>query len=132
MNTGIEFRKAAPNKTGLIGKVATLIIAIAIVITFAACSAGASSFSIEGKWKNTGSGGFGQMQPGAIVTFNGNNCNVYSPNDTYAFYSENGKYKLDVTGLLGGTPSFTVTVIDNNHISMTTGLSDVVELTRVG
>ena len=90
------------------------------------------AFAIEGKWKNTGEGQFGQMQPGAITTFDGKNCNVYSPNDTYAFYSENGEYKLDVTGLLGGTPSFTVTVIDSDHISMTTGSSDTVELTRVG
>ena len=132
MGTSVELERTSPSNVNLIGKVAALVATVAIVITLAACSAGASSFSIEGKWKNTGSGGFGQMQPGAIVTFNGNNCNVYSPNDTYAFYSENGKYKLDVTGLLGGTPSFTVTVVDNDHISMTTGSSETVELTRVG
>ena len=69
---------------------------------------------------------------GAITTFDGKNCNVYSPNDTYAFNIENGECKLDVTGLLGGTPSFTVTVIDDDRIAMTIGLSDVVELTWTG
>lgn len=126
--------------------VTALMLALAVLFAsgvLAGCSssgnaagiAGASAqqaFAIEGKWKNTGEGQFGQMQPGAITTFDGKNCNVYSPNDTYAFYTENGKYRLDVTGLLGGTPSFTVTVIDNDHISMTTGSSDTVELTRVG
>ena len=97
----------------------------------AACGSGASSFAIEGKWKNTGEGTFGQMQAGAITTFDGKNCNVFSPGDTYAFYEENGKYRLDVTGLLGGSPSFTVTIVDNDHIELSNS-STTVELTRVG
>ena len=126
----------------LAAKLGVLVIVLAMGFALVACGSGSTtggagapakqSFAIEGKWKNTGSGQFGQMQPGAIITFDGKNCNVYSPNDTYAFYTENGQYRLDVTGLLGGTPSFTVTVIDNDHISMTTGASDTVELTRVG
>ena len=39
-------------------------------------------FSIEGKWKSVGESGFGQAQPGAIVAFDGTNCNFFSPKDT--------------------------------------------------
>lgn len=90
-----------------------------------------SSFAIEGKWKNTGEGTYGQMEQGAIVVFDGTNCNVLSPSDTYAFYEENGTYHLDVTGLLGGSPSFIVTIVDNDHIELTKS-SISVSLTRVG
>ena len=87
-------------------------------------------FSIEGKWKNTGSTTWGQMQQGAIVIFNGTNCNVFSPADVYAFYEDGGSYRLDVTGLLGGDISFNVSVIDRDHIELT--YSDTtIELMRV-
>ena len=87
-------------------------------------------FSIEGKWKNTGSTTWGQMQQGAIVIFNGTNCNVFSPADVYAFYEDGGSYRLDVTGLLGGDISFNVSVIDSDHIELT--YSDTtIELMRV-
>ena len=117
---------------GFVVKLGAILTTIAITLTLVACGSGASSFSIEGKWKNTGTGTYGQMQSGAIVTFDGKNCNVFSSGDTYAFYKEDGAYRLDVTGLLGGSPSFAVTIIDNDHISMTTGSSTTVELTRVG
>jgi len=88
-------------------------------------------FAIEGKWKNVGEGTFGQMQKGAVVIFDGMNCNVFSPNDTYAFYEESGRYRLDVTGLLGGNPSFTVVPVDENNCELYYG-STVIALRRVG
>ena len=116
---------------GLCKGIVFTFIVLCVVLTIAACSSASSKFTIEGKWKNTGAGEFGQMQQGAIITFNGSSCNVYSPSDSYAFYEENGTYHLDVTGLLGGTPSFTVNIIDNDHIELVES-STTVELTRVG
>lgn len=90
------------------------------------------NFSIVGKWKSVGSYGFGQAQPGSIVVFDGTNCNFYSPKDTYAFYVENGKYRLDTTNVLfRDTISFTVDTIDNDTININYG-SKVTQLKRVG
>jgi hypothetical protein len=81
-----------------------------------------SNFVIEGKWKQVGSDTHGQMQQGAIVIFNGANCNVWSPQDTYAFYKDGGKHRLDVTGLLfANKMSYWVTVTDRNNINLTPG-----------
>ena len=77
-----------------------------------------NNFSIEGKWKSVGSYGFGQAQPGAIVVFDGNNCNFYSPNDTYAFYKEDDRYVLDITSVLGESLSQTVNIIDDDNIEI--------------
>lgn len=93
--------------------------------------AGVSDFSIEGKWKSVGGYGFGQAQPGAIVVFDGVHCNFYSPSDTYALYQEDGSWRLDCTDFLFAvTVSFTVEVIDNDHINVYYG-SDATELKRV-
>lgn len=91
-----------------------------------------NNFSIEGKWKSVGSYGFGQAQPGAIVIFNGTHCNFFSPSDTYALISKNGKYELDVTSF-GSTDSlsFTVGIIDANHIDLKRN-GYTTELQRVG
>lgn len=90
-----------------------------------------TDFSIEGKWKSIGEYGFGQAQPGAIVAFDGVNCNFYSPSDTYAFYQENGKWRLDCTDFLfAETVCFTVEIIDNDNIHIYYG-SSVTELKRV-
>jgi hypothetical protein len=91
-----------------------------------------SSFDIRGTWKSIGETGTGQAQPGAIVNFSDHECNLYSPRDTYALYMDGGKLKLDATGLLGGTPSFTVTVIDNDNIVLDPGSSHETTLRRVG
>ena len=92
-----------------------------------------SQFSIEGTWKNTGSYTYGQVQSGAIVRFNGSNCNVVSPSDTYAFYKDGSDYRLDCTTMLfSETLSFEVDIIDNDHICIYTGSSNCLELTRVG
>ncbi|MCL2782414.1 MAG: hypothetical protein FWD80_00345 [Propionibacteriaceae bacterium] len=73
-----------------------------------------ASFSIVGTWLVVGNQGFGQAQPGAIVMFNGTQCNIYSPQDTYLY--SNGK--LSITGLLGGNFSFLVNYKDDNDIDL--------------
>lgn len=93
----------------------------------AACS---KPFSIEGSWKNTGDTEMGQMYEGAIISFDGSHCNVYSPYDTYGFSKDNDGYHLDVTGALSGNISFDVDVKDNDHIELKTS-SKTIELTRV-
>ena len=89
-----------------------------------------SDFSIEGKWKNVGTYTFGQVQSGAIVAFDGTNCNFYSPKDTYAFYKDGDHYKLECTSLLAETLSFTVKIVDEDNIDIFNG-SNIIELTRV-
>lgn len=76
------------------------------------------SYDITGKWKSIGDNGFGQAQPGAIVIFDGNRCNFYSPNDTYAFYKEDDRYVLDITSVLGESLSQTVNIIDDDNIEI--------------
>jgi hypothetical protein len=88
-------------------------------------------FSILGKWKSTGEEGVGQAQPGAIIAFSENECNLYSPQDTYALYEDGGTLRLDATGLLGGTLQCSVIVVDNDHIELRAG-SIVTYLQRVG
>ena len=88
-------------------------------------------FSIEGKWKSIGESGFGQAQPGAIVVFDGTNCNFFSPKDTYAIYQDGDTYKLDVTSyLFAEALTFTVNTIDEDHIVITSGQM-VTELERI-
>ena len=87
-------------------------------------------FSIPGTWKNTGSYTYGQAQSGAIIVFDGSRCNFFSPSDTYAFYAEGDHYRLDCTSPLGDTVSFTVRIVDENHIDIFNG-QNIVELTRI-
>ena len=90
-----------------------------------------SRFSIIGKWKSVGSYGFGQAQPGAIIVFDGVNCNFYSPSDTYAITPNGDYYTLECTSFLfAETVTFTVKTIDNDHIDIYYG-SSVTELVRV-
>ena len=90
-----------------------------------------SDFSIEGKWKNVGTYTFGQVQSGAIVAFDGINCNFFSPKDTYAFYQDGDDYKLECTSLLStDTLTFAVKIVDENNIDVFNG-SNYLELTRV-
>jgi hypothetical protein len=90
-----------------------------------------SSFDIRGTWKSVGDYGFGQAQPGAVIRFSDGECNLYSPRDTYAIYEDGGNIKLDATGLLGGTSSFRVVIVNNDNIELHTG-SNVTLLRRVG
>ena len=89
-----------------------------------------SDYSIVGKWKNVGEYTFGQAQKGAIIVFDGVNCNFFSPRDTYAFYKNGDNFRLDCTSPLADTVSFTVKIIDENNIDIFNG-SDIVELKRV-
>lgn len=125
----------------LVSGLCTLILAFSLVACGSGPLSGGSaanggadpSFEIEGKWKVVGNGSSGQMQKGAVIVFDGENCNVFSPGDTYAFYQDDdGSYRLDVTGLLGGSPSFEVTLENDDHISLKHGKSTTVELKRVG
>lgn len=88
------------------------------------------SFSIIGKWKNVGEYTFGQSQKGSIISFDGTNCNFFSPKDTYAFYKNGDNYKLDCTSPLADTVSFTVKIVDENNIDIFNG-TDIIELKRV-
>ncbi|MDR1961463.1 MAG: hypothetical protein LBQ16_04195 [Gracilibacteraceae bacterium] len=89
-------------------------------------------FAIEGKWKSVGDYGFGQAQPGSIVVFDGTHCNFFSPQDTYAFYQDGGKYILDATSaLFSQNLSFTVKIIDENNVEIYDG-SNTTVLKRVG
>lgn len=89
-----------------------------------------NNFSIEGKWKSVGSYGFGQAQPGAIVAFDGTNCNFFSPSDTYAFYADGDNYRLECTSFMStSTAAFTVKIIDADHIDVYYG-DNVTELQR--
>lgn len=87
---------------------------------------GDGEFSIEGTWKATGDESWGIVSKGSVVTFNGTNCNLFSPNDTYAFYEEGGEYHLDVTGVLGSGGSFEVTVVDDDNIELRQGSTTLV------
>lgn len=91
-----------------------------------------NNFSIEGKWKSVGSYGFGQAQPGAIVAFDGTNCNFFSPSDTYAFYADSDDYRLECTSFMStSTAAFTVRIIDADHIDVYYG-DNITELQRIG
>jgi hypothetical protein len=98
----------------------------------AAGVASAPTFSIQGTWKSVGANGWGQAQPGAIVRFDESQANLYSPRDTYAFTKDGSDYKLEVTGVLGGTSAFKVKVLDSNNIELYSGskTSPVVVLKR--
>lgn len=74
--------------------------------------------TIEGKWKSVGDTGWGQAQPGAIVIFNGTEANLYSPRDSYALEKTSSGYLLTVTGLMGGSTTFSVKVVDENNIAL--------------
>lgn len=79
----------------------------------------ADDFVIEGSWLSVGSSGFGQAQPGMTVTFDGTHCNFFSPYDTYAFYQDDGQWRLDCTSFLfSETLTFKVEVIDANSINV--------------
>ncbi len=76
------------------------------------------SYDIMGKWQNIGESGFGQAQPGAVIVFDGNRCNFYSLNDTYAFSFDGEKYVLDLTTPLGESLEKTVHIIDDDNIEI--------------
>ena len=108
-----------------------LLIFIVSLVLYGCGKASEKEFVIEGKWKNIGDYTYGQVQSGAIVIFDGSHCNVYSPQDTYAFYLEGKEYRLDCTSVLfTETVSFIVKTEDNDHIRIYNG-SEYLLLQRV-
>lgn len=109
-------------------------IAIAVLVTCLLAACGGASFSIRGSWKSVGETGWGQAQPGAIVRFGDGEANLYSPRDTYALTRDGDGYRLEVTGLLGGSATFALTVVDDDTIQLRSGGADepVMVLKRVG
>ena len=102
-------------------------IGMLVLITLGGCG---SSFDIRGNWQVT-SGQWGQATPGVVIVFNGSQCNLYSPKDTYGISKiSNNSYRLEITGLLGGNSSFDVTVVDKNHIKLTRG-STTIDMKRL-
>ncbi len=82
------------------------------------------NFTIEGKWKSIGETGFGQAQPGAIVVFDGVNCNFFSPSDTYACYQGNNGWQLDLTSyLFADNLTCPIKIIDEDTIDVFYGTS---------
>ena len=108
-----------------------VVLAVVLALLLAGCGGG-GGFRLEGKWKNVGAYTFGQVQSGAIVVFDGKNCNVFSPKDTYAFYKDGSDYKLECTSLLfSETLTFRVKIVDKDHINIYYG-SNYLEMSRVG
>lgn len=95
------------------------VLVVLILMTLSACSGG--GFSIQGTWRSVGETGWGQAQPGAIVEFSDTEATLYSPRDIYALTRDGDDYKLEVTGVLGGTSTFTVKVISSNDIELYSG-----------
>ena len=59
-------------------------------LTLTSCTK--DEFTIEGTWKSTGDNSWGLMSKGSVVTFADGHTALFSPNDSYAFYEENGTY----------------------------------------
>ena len=117
-----------PSRKKILKRIIPVTVVLLITLLFSACS---SSFTLIGKWKNTGTDTFGQIQENSVLIVDETYCNLYSPKDTYAFYKENGGYKLDISSyFFGESLSFSVNVIDNNHIEISRG-NIVLSLTRV-
>jgi len=91
------------------------------VFLFALSGCFSHEFDIGGTWKSVGAKGWGQAQPGAIVRFGDGEANLYSPRDTYALRKSGDVYNLDVTGLLGGSFTFTLKVVDDDNIELFLG-----------
>lgn len=101
-------------------------------LTLTSCTK--DEFTIEGTWKSTGDNSWGLMSKGSVVTFADGHTALFSPNDSYAFYEENGTYHLDVTGMLGSGGFFTVTIVDDDNIELATkgSTEPTLVLTRIG
>ena len=96
-------------------KIAVIALLCVMCLLLSSCG----GFSIVGTWRSVGSYGFGQAQPGAIVTFDKDTCNFFSPMDTYLLTKEEGQYWLNTTSLLGiSSMSFKLDVVDNDHIKV--------------
>ena len=88
-------------------KILFLISLAMLTVLLAACG---SKFEIEGKWKSVGDYGFGQAQPGNIVSFDGTHCIFLVP-WTPTPSAKTAIHTLFVTSLLGDSLSFSVEVV---------------------
>ncbi|MBQ1332127.1 MAG: lipase family protein [Lachnospiraceae bacterium] len=87
--------------------------------------------SLVGTWQSVGSTGFGQAQPGAIIRFDADTCNFYSPNDSYVLYESEGQVYLECTSyIFAETLTFRVDASDPNLVLITYG-GTVTTLQRV-
>ena len=110
-------------------RILVVVLTLIIGMSLSACG----GFKIEGTWKQTGDATWGQAQKGAIINFKSNGqANLFSPSDSYAFYKQGDSYRLDVTGLLGGSSSFDVEVVNKDKIELRQGgqLKVTLERTR--
>lgn len=107
----------------------TMVLLASLALALALSGCGGEPFEIGGAWKSVGDQSWGVVAPGTVVRF-GDTVNLFSPWDTW-LYEEDGADggELTVTGALGGTYSFDVHVIDNDHIELTRG-SYALELER--
>ena len=109
-------------KRKIFAVVGVVLVSVFIVSLFSGCSFISGGFVLEGKWKNTSNTTLGQASPGAIVAFDGTNCNFFSPKDTYAYYEAGDHYVLECTSFLfNRTLSFTIFLIDNDNIEISYG-----------
>ena len=74
---------------------------------------------------------FGQAQPGAIIRFDADTCNFYSPNDSYVLYESEGQVYLECTSyIFAETLTFRVDASDPDLVLITYG-GTVTTLQRV-
>lgn len=70
-------------------------------------------------------------QPSSLVSFDGINCNIYSPKDTYAFYRKKEKLILECTSILTrDTIPFKGEILDEDAVHLHSG-EHVTELYRL-
>lgn len=99
------------------------------VLSVALPGCGSNKLELDGtSWKAVGDQSWGQVAPGSVVTF-GDTCNIYSPWDRWLLEESDDGYTLTVTGALGGSSEFVVSVTDSSHITLTKG-DTVLELER--
>lgn len=121
--------KQGPSRRGFLVSGASSVALAAL----ASCSLGASDKDLDliGAWKVT-KGAWGMVAKGSVVSFDGHHTALFSPQDTYALYKEDETWKLSITGLLGSGATFTVKVLDENNIELTTTDNVMLALKRVG
>lgn len=113
-------------------KIVIPVLLAALVLVFTLFMPVAKDFSFQGKWKNIGETGFGQIYPGSVLVVNDTYCNLYSPRDTYAITEgDDDSRTLEITSFLFGERlNFDLNVLDKDNIELSRG-SVKLELHRV-
>lgn len=82
-------------------------------------------FSIEGKWKRIDESAYGPIKQNEIIVFNNSRCNIYGPADVYAFYKDDGEWKLSVEETITGySRTYNVLIRKNDMIVLSDGDGD--------